>query len=380
MPQSPHSADVLVVGLGVNGASAAWRIAGRGASVVAFDRFAPPHPFGSSHGRSRIIREAYFEGEAYVPLVRRAFDGWLALEDETGRPLHRRTGGLTLAPEGGGIVAAARDAMARHGTALELLDAGELRRRFPDFRVEDDDAGVWEPGAAVLYADRCVDALIEAAARAGADVHRGESVLAWRAEGDGVRVQTTRGAYTAGRLVLAAGPWQRDLLAARRVPLEIERSVLHWFEPARRDLDAERLPVFIEELEAGILWYGIPEPGALKVAFHHGGQRAGGGDRPAIDALRRDVDPAEVDAVRSLLETLIPGAAGAHRGSRVCPYTNTPDEHFLLDLHPDHPEVVLASACSGHGFKFGPAAGEIVADLALTGERDAVPARFHWRW
>lgn len=367
--------DVAVVGVGVTGAAAAWRLAQRGARVVALDRFAPPHGFGSSHGRTRIIREAYFEGGAYIPLVRQAYDAWRALERESGRTLFRRTGGLTLAPEGRGIAAAARRAATSHDVEIEILSGAEVMRRFPAFRVRDDDVGVWEPSAGVLLVDRCMEALVGAAREAGAELAFGRVVESWSGEGEGLRIRTRQGeTILAGRLVLAVGPWMARLLPGTHVPLDVERSVVHWFEPAATTLDPLELPVFIEELEGGRLWYGIPEEGLLKAGYHHGGELTD------VDALRREVAGHEAQTVRQLLRSLLPAAAGACRASEVCPYTNTPDGDFLLDLHPRDPRVVIASACSGHGFKFGPVTGELVAELALEGQSERVPASFRWRW
>ncbi len=368
------SYDAIVVGLGVNGAAAALRLAERGARVLGLDRFAPPHPFGSSHGRTRIIREAYFEGEVYIPLVRRAYDAWRLLEAQHGVRLYRRTGGLTLAPDGAGIIADVRRVAEHHGVELEVLDGAEGRRRFPAFHCRDDDTVVYERNAGILFAERCVETLLRAAALAGAELRCGEMVRSWSPEGEGVKVRTSGGDVSAGRLVLAAGAWTGALLIGVAAPLEVERCVVHWFEPAGSVPPSSELPVFIEELEGGVLWYGIPEEGLLKAAFHHGGESS------APDALRREVDRRDVQRVRQLLRSLLPHAAGAYRGGVVCPYTNTPDGDFLLDLHPRHPQVVVASACSGHGFKFAPTTGELVASLALEGRDADVPAAFRWRW
>ena len=366
--------DVAVVGLGVNGAATAWRLAERGARVVALDRFAPPHPFGASQGRTRIIREAYFEGDDYVPLVRRAFDDWRTLEAMTPLPLYRRTGGLTIAPDGGIIVEQVAAAAERHGVDIERLNGDELRRAFPGFNFRDDDNGIYEPQAGVLAAERAVEALLAAGRRLGVDMRLGEAVRSWMPDGSGVCVRTSRGEVRAGILVLAAGAWLDSLCPVPRPPLEVERSVIHWFEPSSAELDTATLPVFIEELEGGILWYGVPEDGLLKVGYHHGGEVG------SPDALRRDVEPDEVRRARQLLRSLIPEAAGAHRAAGVCPYTNTPDGHFLIDRHPLQPRVVIVSACSGHGFKFAPVTGDIAASIALEGDAARVPALFRWRW
>ena len=369
--------DVIVVGLGAMGSAAAFHLARRGARVLGLDRFAPPHDRGSSHGRSRIIREAYFEDPLYVPLVRRAYELWEELEIATGAQIFRQTGGLMLGPRDGTVVAGALARARQHGLPVEELSAPEVARRFPGFRPTVDMVGVWEPRAGYLVPERAVAAHLALAARHGAELRTGESVLRWEAGGDRVEVATAGGAtYVARRLVLAAGAWMRDLLGpALDLPLVVERQVQHWFRPARdAELFApERFPIFICEHAPGRAWYGFPDAGdGVKAALHHQGE-------PAADpsALRREVAPAEVDAVRALLRTFLPAADGPRLESTVCMYTNTPDEHFVLDVHPAHPEVVVASPCSGHGFKFSSAIGELVADLATSGRTgfDLTPFR-----
>lgn len=366
--------DAIVVGLGVAGASACWRLAQRGVSVLGVDRFRPPHPFGSSHGRTRIIREAYFEGEGYLPLLRDAYDGWAELEAASGRTLYRCTGGLTIGPADGATAARARGSAERHGVAVDLFDAVELRKAFPAFHVHDHEIGVFERRAGVLSVEPAIGALLDQAHAAGAELRFGVEVSAWREDAGVVRVATRAGDIVADTLVLAAGPWLPQLAAAP-VPLEVERSVVAWFEPAALEpIDSTTLPVFIHEHAPGEVWYGVPEEGALKVGLHHGGQRGG------IDSLRRGVDPAEIVALGALVARVLPGAAGPVRATSVCPYTNTPDGDFLVDHHPDTSRVVLVSACSGHGFKFGPVLGAAAADLALGEKLPPTWRPFAWRW
>lgn len=369
--------DAIVVGLGAMGSAAAFHLARRGARVLGVDRFTPPHPWGSSHGRSRIIREAYFEDPLYVPLVRRAYELWDELEAASGQRILVKTGGLMLGPPDGTVVAGALASAREHGLPFEELSAAEVMRRFPGFRPTVDMVGVWEPRAGYLVPERAIEAHLALAARHGAELRTGERVVRWEAGGDGVTVTTDHGTtYAARRLVLAAGAWMRKLLGpALDLPLIVERNVLHWFRPARDTglYAPERFPIFLCEYAPGLTWYGFPDAGdGVKAALHHQGER---GADP--DALRREVAPEEVAYVRALLRTFMPAADGPLLESAVCMYTNTPDEHFVVDTHPAHPEVVIASPCSGHGFKFSSAIGELLASLA-TGERtsfDLTPFR-----
>jgi sarcosine oxidase len=349
--------DVVVAGLGAMGSSTALRLAEAGRRVLGIDRFAPPHALGSSHGSSRIIREAYFEHPLYVPFAQRAIDSWREIERRAGEPLMRATGGLMLGPPDGEVVGGALRSARLHGLPYEELSPRETARRFPALRVPEGDLAVWEPRAGVLDPERAVAAMLALGRAAGAELREGETLVEWRGEGGALRVETTRGSLSCGALVLAAGPWMPDLLVGV-APLAVERTVQHWFRPrAHPDSFApERFPIFIWEASPGKAWYGFPDLGdGFKVALHHQGEPA----HP--DSVRRTVGLAEVEAVRGLLERHIPDAAGEHLRAAVCLYTNTPDGHFLIDRHPRDPRVWIVSPCSGHGFKFASVIGEVVA-------------------
>jgi sarcosine oxidase len=356
--------DVLIAGLGAMGSQALAECARRGLRAGGFDRFDPPHDQGSSHGKSRIIREAYFEDPIYVPLVQRAYARWAELEAETGTTLLRRTGGLCYGQPDGALVTGARRSADLHGLPYESLAAFELRARFPAFEVRDDWVGVLEPRAGMLAPEAAIGAALAVAERLGAAVHRNEPVLRWRQEGDGVVVETARGTYRAAQLIISAGMWVQGLLAELRLPLVVQRNVLYWFSPAR---DASlfapgRFPVFLGELGPDVMWYGFPDTGdGVKVALHHHG--------PATtpETVDRAVAPSETEHLRSLLDRYLPAASGALRETAVCTYTNSPDERFIIDRHPQADRVLIASPCSGHGFKFSPAIGEVLADLVQTG-------------
>jgi sarcosine oxidase len=253
--------DVIVAGLGAMGGATAYHLARRGIRVLGLDRFAPPHALGSSHGRTRVIRQAYFEHPAYVPLVQRAFTLWRELEAETGRALLRLTGAVMLGgPESEAVRGTLRSAV-EHRLPHERLSADEVRRRFPAFRPDAEMVGVWEPAAGALAVEAGVRAHLEAARAAGAELRFGEPVLEWRAKGGGVEVVTERGLHSAGSLVLAAGAWMRELVDW--LPLQIERQVQCWFRPAGDGalLRPGRCPVFLWELPNGMVFYGLPDFG-----------------------------------------------------------------------------------------------------------------------
>lgn len=357
--------DAIVVGLGAMGSAAAYEIACRGRRVLGLDRFRPPHDRGSSHGGSRIIRKAYFEGARYVPLLLRAYERWDRLERDCGRALRTTTGGLWLGPAGSTAVAGSRETAQRYGLDHDLLDAGEIRRRFPTFVPDDGIVGLYEPDAGILDPEAAVSAYLESADRAGADLRFGETVRFWRATRDGVEVATAAGTYTGDRLVLAAGAWAPDLLAGLDLPLSVERQVQVWFRPDgdARPYLADRHPVFVWQGGDGATCYGVPPrrpDTGVKVGFHHGGAAT------TMGALDREVHPEDVAALRNHLGARTPGLAGRFLRAAVCPYTNTPDEDFVIGPHPQCDQVVLACGFSGHGFKFAPVVGEVLADIAIS--------------
>lgn len=354
--------DVAIVGLGATGSAAAWHLAERGLRVLGIDRHTPPHHYGSSHGHARIIREAYFEHPLYVPLVRRAYEAWAEVEAESGRTLYVRTGGMMVGPEDGALVAGARASALEHAIPHELLAADEVRRAYPHFRVPDGMAALLEHRAGILFPEACVEAHLSLARAHGAEVRTGEAASGWTADAAGVAVTTAAGTYHAERLVLAAGPWMPELLANLALPLQVERQTFHWYRPAEEPeaYGPDRCPIAIWEHAPGRFVATFPDFGdGVKAQIHHEGALTTAG------GVARETTPDDEAPVLELLRRFLPGAAGPLAGTSVCLYTNTPDGHFVLDLHPASPRVVVASPCSGHGFKFSSAIGEAVAALAL---------------
>ncbi|MEW6298487.1 MAG: N-methyl-L-tryptophan oxidase [Thermodesulfobacteriota bacterium] len=357
-----NTCDVVVAGLGAMGSAIAFHLTRRNVRVVGLDRFTPPHARGSSHGESRIIRQAYFEHPAYVPLVLRAYELWRELEGSAAGPLLRITGGVVIGPRDGDLVRGALRSARQHNLIHEVLSAAEVRARFPAFDPAGGVVGVYEPRAGVLFPEACVRAHLAAARRRGAVLRSNEPLIRWRPSGDGVEVRTPTATYSAAGLVLCVGPWLPGLLPS--LPLQVERQVFFVFRPLHSAplFSPERCPVSIWELPSGHSVYGIPDLGrGVKVGRHHGGEVT------TAETVRRRVEPDEVRHMRALLAQYLPAANGDLLDAAVCLYTNTPDTHFVLDRHPACPAVWLVSPCSGHGFEFASVIGEVTADLFTTG-------------
>lgn len=357
--------DVIVLGLGGMGSAALRTLAGRGHRVLGIEQFEPGHDRGSGHGGSRMIRQAYFEGVAYGPLLARSYELWRAAGHDLGQPLLTVTGGAFLgAPESrtfAGSLAAAR----HWDVAHEVLDAAEIHRRWPAMRPDPATVAVVEPGAGFIDPERAITGSCRLATAAGADVHPGERVLSWHASADSVRVTTSAGSYDADGLVVTAGPWVPQVLADLGLWLTIERQLQFWFAPGIPDYDLGRFPVFICELPDGAQVYGFPALDSLGPKF---GIFRLGTSAVTADTVDRTVHEHEVTRMRRHLDAFLPAAGSGRLAKAVtCLYTTSPDEHFVIDRHPVHPQVVLATGFSGHGFKFVPVVGEILADLVTDG-------------
>jgi sarcosine oxidase len=369
MTTTPNRFDVIVAGLGAMGSATAYHLALRGRRVLGLDRWAPGHTFGSSHGDSRIIREAYFEHPMYVPILRRAYELWHELESRSGESLLHEIGGLMIGPPHGELVTGTLRSATQFGIPHDVLSAAEVRARYPAFHLQPGEVAVLDRRAGYLDPDRCNAAHLNVASEAGATLHFNEPVRSWVALGDGVRVETSNGSYVADHLVLSAGARMPQLAADARLPLAVERQLLFWLEPNAADarFDPASFPVWLYQYQAesGFSWcYGFPRlERGIKAAVMHQGDVV---DDP--DAVRRTVRDDEVEPLCRALSTLLPDVARTPvRESAVCLFTNTPDLHFVIDVHPAHPRVILSSACSGHGFKFASAIGEIQADLVTSG-------------
>jgi sarcosine oxidase len=356
--------DVIVVGLGGMGSAAAYHLGRRGARVLGLEQFGVAHDQGSSHGKTRVIRQAYHEGPDYVPLLLRAYDLWHALEREAGTTLLTTTGALYMGTPDAPNVAGAELSARTHRIPYEMLTAAEIRSRYPVIHPRPGYVGLFELQAGILVPEQCVATHADLARRHGADLHFNEPVASWTAGRDGVSVRTSRGTYQGDRLVVAAGPWTTQVLPDLRLPIRVERVVLYWFEPRGRLEEFKRLPIYgwaVGDVHA----YGFPYLAGqgLKVAFHQVFQEA-----TTPQTIRREVGEDERARMRDHLAEFMPDAAGRLVAAATCMYSNTQDSHFIIDRHPAHDRVAFACGFSGHGFKFCSVVGEVLADLALRGE------------
>jgi sarcosine oxidase len=340
------------------GSATLYQLARRGIRTVGVDRFTPPHSVGSTHGRSRIIREAYYEHPLYVPLVRRAYACWQELEERSGTTVYRKTGGLMLGPPSGPVISGSRASAVEHGIGHEMMTAAAVRAGFPGFTPPEDFVGLWEERAGLLFPEAAVAAQLALAQHHGAVVRMESRVLRWSADQHGARIETAGGVIDARVLVLSVGPWISSLLGPRGAVFQVERQLFHWFEPS---VNSAGWPVALWEHRQGGLFATLPD-GAhrVKAGIHHEGE--------VVDpeTVNRRPEAEDETRIRHLLARYQPAADGTLLDSAVCLYTNTPDRHFVIDWHPDHDNVLLVSPCSGHGFKFSSAIGEVVADLVTT--------------
>ena len=359
--------DVIVIGAGAMGSATAFELATRGKRVLLLEQFGVAHERGSSHGLTRIIRLAYFEHPSYVPLLRRAYERWRELESAAGRKLLHITGSIDAGPADSRTVRGSLHSCAVHDLEHEVLTSAELSARCPGYALPLEHLAVFQPDGGFLVPEACIEAQVALARAAGAEVHTEEKVVSLAGTpGGNVLVHTVSGRFEAGQAVVAAGAWLPVLCPEFAPLVQPERQVLAWFAVSDHDaFTPSRFPVFNLDHD-GEHWYGFPEfgvPGFKVGCYHHLREHV---DPDALD--RSDVRPRDIDLLRHVVADCFPAAAGEVLRSKVCMFTNTPDEHFILDRHPEMPQVVLASPCSGHGFKFASVVGEIVADLV---ERDA---------
>lgn len=359
--------DICVVGLGGMGSAILAHCAARGARVIGIEQLARGHELGSSSGRTRMIRKAYFEDPAYVPLVLRAHELWHALERESGEALLQRTGVLTVGPETSEIINGTKRSAAEHGLAIESLTAAEVRQRYPTLKLRPGEVAIFEPDAGVLKPERAIAAQLAIAAGHDATLRFECAMERWETRGDNgfELLLDDHSRITARTLILALGPWVQRTLADLRVPIRVQRNVQAWFAPAIDLYAAPRFPAFLverDDLPAPL--YGFPDFGdGVKAAFH------GAGVLTSAEQIDRAIDHnRDIAPLLRAMNDWMPDAAAKFLDAKVCMYSLTPDEHFVVDHHPQHERLILCGGFSGHGFKFAPVIGEIAADLALEGE------------
>ena len=360
--------DAIVIGLGAMGSAALYHLANRGLRVLGLEQFEIPHDKGSSHGVNRIFRLAYYEHPSYVPLMRRARDLWIELEARGDERLIYVTGSIDAGPPDSVVFAGSRESCLIHGLDHEVLDSAELAGRFPGYRLPEDMMGLFQPEGGFVLSEKAIEAHVRVAVANGAEVETRQPVRQWRSTPDGgVQVETAAGRYEAGNLIITAGAWAGALVPRLQSLAIPERQVLGWFQPLRPQLfTLDRFPVFNLAAPEG-RYYGFPVfgvPGFKIGRYHHLDEAT------TPETIDRELHDRDEAILRLAVRRYFPDADGPTTALRTCMFTNTPDEHFLIDTPPDQPQVVFAAGFSGHGFKFASAVGEILADVAHEGHTD----------
>jgi sarcosine oxidase len=355
----------IVVGVGGAGSPTIYELAKRGKRVLGIERFDIPHDMGSSHGHTRIIRLAYYEHPSYVMLLRRAYELWSEIEQAAGETLLHLTGSIDAGPADSWVFKGSFQSCREHNLPHEVLTGKELAQRFPGYQFPHDTLALYQPQGGFLTPERCIVSYVNAAIVLGAEVHGREQVLEWEPLGAGVRVRTDRDVYEADSLVITAGAWNSQLVEGLGGLMLPERQVLAWLQPHKPELfRPERFPVFNCLVDEG-RYYGFPVysiPGFKFGRYHHLEEIV------APDDYEREPRLDDERLLREFGERYFPAGSGPTMTLKACMFTNTPDGHFIIDLHPRYPQVSFTSPCSGHGYKFASVLGEIMADLAERGE------------
>ena len=356
--------DVIVLGLGGMGSAALYHLAKRGVRVCGVEQFGIAHDMGSSHGQTRMIRKAYFEHPDYIPLVERAYTLWRELEAESGAELLVESGLLLSGKPNSGLIRGLETCYRVHNLPHERFNAAEGMKRYPQFTLPEEHVCYWDPVGGYLRVEGCVDKHVQCAQTHGADVLIHEDVLGWRSDKDGISITTTKREMRANKLVLTAGAWTTASFVELLVPLRVLRKLQFWYtSPNIAEYGRGTFPAFYVDMDSGG-FYGFPAINDLgiKLAEHTGGERV---DDP--DELDRGLRKGDESGVRDFMGAVLPQIQPERTKFSVCMYSMTADEHFLVDRHPRHPNVVLAGGFSGHGFKFSSVIGEVLADLTIDG-------------
>ena len=357
--------DCIVIGVGAMGSSTLYNLAKRGRRVLGLEQFDIPHAEGSSHGVNRIIRLAYYEHPSYVPLLRRAYELWSEIESIAGEQLIYKTGSIDTAPAGHEVFEGSLESCLLHDIPHRVLNHTQINEQFPGYQLPLGHMGLLQQDGGFVLSERSIVAYANAAMSEGAEIHAREVVSGWEPDRRGVRVFTDRGEYTAERLVITAGAWTSGLMPILEGLAVPERQVLAWLQPIDGSLyTPEVFPVFNAYFDEG-RYYGFPVfgiPGFKVGRYHHLEEIID------LDSTIKTVNGEDEALLRSAVKKYFPKANGTTMTLKTCMFTNTPDEHFIVDSLPGNTQVVVAAGFSGHGFKFASVIGEILSDLAINGE------------
>jgi sarcosine oxidase len=358
--------DAVVVGLGAMGSAITYQLATHGIKVLGLEKFSLNHTNGSSHGKTRIIRTSYFHNPYYVPLAKRAFELWSTVQSESGRNLITMTGAILYGLPDSTLISGGVTSSKKHNLAYEILDSQEAANRFPMFQADDDEVAFYEAGGGILFPEECIQAHATLAEKSGAELHFNEPEIRWHNRDGRVEVKTGNESYNANYLILSPGAWLTALVPELRLPLQTERQVVFWFKPPvnQEIFSPSRMPVYVWQMKGEkYYYYGVPDVGGgVKAAKDHDGELT------PPDHVRREVTWKDEEPVRQFLKHHIPSLDSTPTSSMTCLYTNTPDGHFIIDFHPNYKNVIIVSACSGHGFKFSSVIGEVVREMVQDGK------------
>lgn len=362
--------DAIIIGLGGMGSATAYNLALKGKKVLGLEQFGLAHDLGSSHGNSRIIRQAYWEGTDYVPMLLRAYELWNQIQLDSGKPLLQITGGIFLGQENSRVVKGSITSAEKYNIPHKILSSKDISTLFPPFKVREDYVALYEEQAGILAPELAISAFLNQAAKLGAHIHFNEPVEDFKilSAGNSVDVITAKDTYSASRLIITAGPWTERLLAEVGVFLKVQRTLMHWFQPksAINQFGKGSFPIFLYEEDDGTILYGVPADNpsidGVKISFHN--RQA----QPCnLNTITRQVKPEEIQEIRTHFRCFLPSLNGKHLRSKTCMYTMSPDEHFIIDRHPQYDQIVFATGFSGHGYKFASVIGEILAEIASDG-------------
>jgi len=357
-----NTSDVIIIGLGAMGSATSMFLSHNGVKVIGFDSYSPPHEFGSSLGHTRVIREAYHEGTTYVPIVQRAYEIWFEMNENSKVPIIETYGGLLIGRKTGDIENALKSAN-KYDIPIKKMTTDEISQKFSVLNPPKEYIGLLESRGGAVFVENSINHMLNTALNNGSIHKYNERVVRWSKKSNYYLVETNLGNYKAEKLVFSSGAWITKLLPTLKLPIKIERQVLFWFSPRKNPdkFKSINMPNSGWDLDNGLSFYTMPnlENRGFKVAMHHNGEFVD------PDTLIRESNDSDLKMVRDFLEEYIPDGNGELIDSKVCMYTDTPDQDFLIDSHPDDENIIICSPCSGHGFKFTPAIGEICSSLII---------------
>ena len=354
--------DVIIIGLGAMGSAASYYLSKNGVKVLGLDTYEPPHKLGSSHGHTRVIREAYHEGTSYVPIVKRAYELWNELDHEIEDKLILEYGGMYLGDDGKYLSDAKKSAK-KYDIPIKEFSSKEIKEKYNILNPPNNFKGLLENRSGAVFPEKAISNFLSKSINNGSSHNYNEKVIGWGKQSKFYKVETDKNNYFAEKLIFSSGAWIKNLVPSLKLPVKIERQVLFWFDPIK-DKDRfhySNMPNTGWDLDNGMEFYTQPniENKGFKVAMHHNGKFISEND------LNRESNADDLSIVKNFLEEYIPLANGKLIDSRVCVYTNTPDFDFIIDFYPNDENIIICSPCSGHGFKFTPAIGEICSELVI---------------